>query len=281
MFIVDSKTALRESLIKLTECPSIFIGAERLDYLLTFSAGWDMVTSVYSWAADHEIQEWIFSRESVSIANAASSHGTSLISYCYGNSNDAIAKYNTLLKDVAFKSKKDMIQKGTVSQLIYGIASSLENDISCFFHEWAPITLRQAAKEITRSNLRTYEGIIPIINHIIGEPCDDINVFLCFSNHFLCVKFLYYTEKGEWKECSSLINSNDHFKNLIILHAFITLVKDKKHNNHIITLRNKRNKITIKYEKMQTSGDTSLEYSNNDSICTLFTKWKKILLSHI
>ena len=173
MYKIDSKESLRAALIKLTERPGLYVGTDRLDYLEHFSAGWDLVTPAYPWDADYEMQEWIFLRESVSIAGAATIHGRSLIPRCYGNRMQAIDQYRNLLKEVAFRSYEEDRPAPAVSQQIVGITSSFEEEGYDFFAGWAPTAHRRAAKELVGEAQHSYESIIPMISHMIGEPYDD------------------------------------------------------------------------------------------------------------
>jgi len=284
MFKIDSKESLREALIKLAERPALYVGTDRLDYLENFSAGWGLVTQEYPWNADCEIQEWIFLKESVSIANAASIHGRSLISRCYGNRIEAINQFKTLLEEVEFSSYADKRYRGTVSGQIFGINSLFESifeedDYICPFASLAPAALKQTANELVGKVQNTYESIIPIIGHMINEPHDDLWVYLHYDTYFLSVRFLYHTVKGEWKESTALLDREGYFQNLMILHAYVAFVQKEEHKNHIVTLRHTQGFTTVDYkETADVTWHDILSTHDKKPLCKSYTEWKEAIM---
>ena len=274
VFKVDSKESLREALIKLTERPGLYVGADRLDYLENFSAGWGFVTSIYPWASDYEIQEWIFLRESVSI-NSASIHGRSLVPRCYGNRKEAIAQYKILLEEVKFSRWEDEKPTPSVSRLITGITSSFEEEGYDFYAYCAPAALRQVAKELVGEVQHSYESIIPIVSRIIGEAYDDLWVYLHFAGCFVCVKFLYHTEKDGWKENTALLNREDYVQKLLILHAYAVFVQEKENKSHIITLRHKQGIITVDCKETADEWRGICSDYENKPFSESYAEWKE------
>jgi len=273
MFKVDSKESLREALIKLTERPALFVGMNRFDYLDNFTAGWEMVTPVYPWASDHEIQEWIFLRESVSI-NSASIHGRSLITCCYGNKVEAINQYKNLLEEVAFERWEEKSTIGIYGQ-IAGIKSSFEEEGYRFWAHLVPTALKQTAKELVGEAQHSYENIIPIVSRIIGKPYNDLWVYLHFANWFVCIKFLYHTEKDGWQENTALIDEENYFQNLLILHAYSIFVQEKGHDDQIVTLRHKQGITTVDCKEVPDLWCSICSPYENKSFCESYAEWKE------
>ena len=284
MFKIDSKESLREALIKLAERPGLYVGTDRFDYLDNFSAGWGLVTPEYPWNADYEIQEWIFLKESVSIANAASLHGRSLISRCYGNRIEAINKFKMLLEEVEFSSNDAKKEINTVSAQIFGLKSCFESafeedDYICPFANLAPATLKQASKKLVGKVQNTYESIIPIIVRMINESHDDLWVYLHYETYFLSVRFLYRTIKGEWQENTVLSNREDYFQNLLILHAYASFVQKKEHTNHIITLRHNQGVTMVDCkETVDATWHDILNAHNEKPLYKSYAEWKEDIM---
>jgi len=286
MFKVDSKESLRSALLKLTERPGLFVGINRLDYLENFYAGWSLVTPIYPWNSDYEIQKWIFLKESVSIANAATIHGRSLIFRCYGNRMDAINKFKELLEDVEFNSYDDKKDVSNVSVQIFGLRSFFESIIEedgyiCPFATWASVALKQAANELVVKVQNTYESIIPIISRIISEPHDDLWVYLHYERYYLSVRFLYHTTNGEWRENTSLIDEENYFQNLLILHAYVAFVRKQEHEHHIITLHYTKGISTVSCKELAdiVGHDVSNNHVNDIPLCNSYADWKEPLMS--
>jgi len=284
MFKIDSKESLREALITLTERPGIFIGTDRLDYLEHFSAGWGLVTPEYPWNADCEIQEWVFLRESVSIANAPSIHGRSLLSRCYGNRIEAINQLKTLLEEVEFSSSADKRYNCTVSQQIFCISALFEsmfeeNEYICPFAGWTPATLKQTVNDLVSEVQNTYDSIVPIISRMINEPHDDLWVYLHYETCFLSVRFLYRTKKGEWKENTDLLDKEYYFQYLLTLHAYAAFVQKEEHKNHIVTLRYNQGFTTV--DCMETADVMSHDVlctHDKKPLCTSYAEWKEAIM---
>jgi len=278
MIKIDTKESLREALLKLTERPGVFVGTDRLDYLENFSAGWGMVAPAYPWAADREMQEWIFLRESVSM-NSGSMHGRSLIPRCYGNRMEAITQYRKMLEEVAFSKREDQKRVATISNLIIGINSSFEEDGYDFFAGWAPAAIRQAAKAFVGEVQRSYESIIPLVSRMIGESFDDLWIYLHFDGCFVCVKFLYHTEGDDWKEHTALAGGESYFQNLLILHGYVTFVQKEEHCRHIITLRHRQGITTVDCKETEDIWHDISSYYENKPLCQSYAEWKEGILS--
>jgi len=286
IFKIDSKELLREALINVAKRPSLYVGTERLDYLEKFFTGWRLVATPYPWADDNEIQEWIFLKESVSIARAASLHGRSLISLCYGNRAEAITQFRTMLEEVKFRCYDDMNGEHTVSTQIYGVKSLFESIFEgedyFFPHTGKSLeALKLDANKLVGEVKKTYESIIPIISRIVNEPHDDLWVYVHYETYFLSVRFLYRTDKGEWKENTTLFDSKNYFSNLLILHAYVAFVQKKEHENHVVTLRHYKGFTTVDYKEVVGVGVTWHEISSarhKKTFCKLYEKWKEEIM---
>jgi len=236
---VAGKESLRSALLTVLERPGMYIGAERLDSLLHFFDGWHLVASVYPWDDDLEIHEWVFLRESVSLATA-SLRGPSLISRCYGNGREAIDQYRTLLHEAEFRSRADRQTSCTVGEQVLGlrwlIQSRFEEDGRGGYGRRISGVLEQAAKELVGQVQDTYESIIPIMRRMADEPHDELWAYLHFHGAFLMARFLYRAEGGDWKDSTELRDKDGYLQNLLTVHAYAGHGGDG-HERRIITLR--------------------------------------------
>jgi len=276
MFKIDSRESLREALIKTTERLGVFVGTDRLDYLENLWSGWGLVAPIYPWDCDYEIQEWIFLRESVSI-NSGSIHGRYLVPRCYGNNIEAINQYRNLLKSVAFCSMEEKRPGNAISNQLIGISSSFEEDGYDFFAHQAPAEIKQFAKALVSEAKPNYESIIPIIRYMIGENYDDLWVYLHLEACFLCVKFLYHTEQGGWKENVVLVGKENYLQCLLTLHARIVFVQKNLGEgclNQIITLRHHQGHITVVCKRADNVWDSICDYYENRPFCETYAEWK-------
>ena len=281
MFKIDSRESLREALIKTTERPGFFVGTDRLDYLENFWAGWAFAASaIYPWDCDSEIQEWIFLRESVSI-NSASMHGRALVPYCYGNRAEAISQYKNLLENVAFRSREEKRPANTVAGQIIGISSSFEEEGYNFFAHWASDETKQLTKALVGEVKQDYESIIPMISHMIDESYDDLWVYLHLEDCFVCVKFLYRTEQGDWKENVALADKENYFQSLLTLHAravFVQQMSKEECLDQIITLRHHQKRIIVERKKIDNARNSTCNHYENKPFCETYMKWKNAIV---
>lgn len=275
MLSVHTKELLRESLIKTVQCPGMFVGTGRLDYLENFWAGWFFgAKDVYPWDCDREIQEWIFLKESVSL-NSLSMHGRFLIPCFYGNEMEAIEQYEKLLKEVAFSSKEER-KVSPISACLMGMSASFEEEYYNAFCACAPTKLREFAKKLVGKAEENYESLIPIINYMIGEPYDDLWVYLHLEGCVVCVKFLYYCQEKAWQENTVLLDKKEYFQCLLTLHARAAFVQEmeEKQEGQIITLRHYQGHITVKRKKTHNKWDDISCYYENKPICESYKEWK-------
>jgi len=285
MFTVDNKQSLKEALIKLAERPALFVGTEHFDALTHFFAGWEFVAHVYPWASNYDMQRWIFLRESVSIYKARTLHGHSLIQRCYGNRRKAIDAFKTILEDIEFNHRDDKALGGTVSDHIWQIYTALDGDGFFWGSPKSYNAIKPIIDEVIGEVQQSYEGIIPVINRIITETYDDLWVYLHYERYFLCVKFLYHTQKEGWKENIALVNQEDYILKLAILHAYATFVQKEDHSNHIITLRHHQGLTTVDAKEVADdwhdifNNGADISICDNNPFCKSYAEWQAAILS--
>jgi hypothetical protein len=262
----DEKQLLKERLLHLTERPAMYVGKKRFDYLLLLYYGWSMFppSSAYKWMADYDIQKWLFLEEAVSIRGAASLNGWSLMQRCYGNRQEAITQFKNMLEQIDLSSEAEYHIPDTVSWHIYQIYSTYKwnndqttltkvvpfmhiNRISNIYYP-----LSTTIKNIIGKVKHSYNSIIPLVTRMISEPYSDVLVYLHYEHYFLCVRFLYCSENGDWIDSTALSYKPDYYNNMVILHAYAALIQKERHRNHIVTLhyQNISNVVKIRYEQI-------------------------------
>jgi len=279
---IDTKESLRDFLITLTKRPGAFVGTARLDYIMKFSSGCGVATPEYPWAFDHEVQEWIFLKDSVAIANAASLNAESLLYRCYGNGIEAIDMYRTILGEVEF-GIRDIYSGKAVSQ-IYAIKNHFKHIHDGFGADNFPSGIsdeqKQAATELAGDLQPSYENIIPIIGRMIKDPYDDLLVHIYNEKYFQTVRFLFRTNDGEWKSNIALLSRENYYQNLLTLHAYVSFTLKKEHTNHIITLRHENGSITADYKEVH--HEVPDDYGNFHKMRPLremYEEWEASVLS--
>jgi len=263
--MIVTKEKLKEALMIAVKYPHGLVGTRRLDYLLSYFQGGGYMAhvlpypppadiSMYSWGSDYDIQKWLLLRESASIKKAASIHAWSLVKRCYGIRHLVFDQLQIMLEEIEFSDSKEYNLEDTVARHVYKIYSLYKygNDREEEF-TFPPNPKVSADYYPVSENIRgimgevkyDYTSIIPIITRMINELYDDLWIYLHYERHFMCVKFLYHTPKEGWLEYTSLNQQQDYYSNLVILHAYASLIQKEEHKNHIITMRKANNEIII------------------------------------
>jgi len=126
-----------------------------------------------------------------------------------------------------------------------------------------------------------YASIVPIITRIINEPFDDLLIYLHYERYFMCVKFLYHTQKEGWLEYTNLNQQQDYYSNLVILHAYASIIQKEEHKNYIITIHKTDNEIIIDSLEVENIGDAiisnhagnDISMVDNNSFAESYARW--------
>jgi len=188
---------------------------------------------------------------------------------------EAITQYRELLEEVAFNSREDEKRIPLVCWQIIGVNSLFEED---GFADRLPVALKQAVRELVGETQRSYKSIIPVVSRMIGEVFEDLWVYLHFDGCFVCVKFLYHTEEGGWKEHTALAGGENYFQNLLILHGYATFVQKEEHHRHIITLRHRQGVTTVNCKETEDIWHDISSYYGNKPLCQSYAEWKEGIL---
>jgi hypothetical protein len=288
------KQSLKEALIKLAQRPGLFIGTNRFDYMQLFYYGWDAFSQihVYRWMSDYDIQRWLFLKESVSIYRAASIDGWTLMQRCYGNRQEAIDQFKSMLDEIELSSRDEYNFMDTVSRHIrqvyllykWGNIDRQEAEFnSKVSADYYPVNdmIRDAIGNVSHS----YESIIPIIARMISEQYSDLWIYLHYERYFLCIKFLYHSEKEGWVENIALAHQQDYYRNLVVLHAYASLIQNEEHQNHILTLRHNDGAVTIDCEETIDewygifNNDIDISDCDKNPFNKSYAEWKRKILS--
>jgi len=288
------KQLLKETLIKLTKYPTMYIGKNRFDYIQHFYQGWHMFHSalIYNWMSSYDIQKWLFLKESVSI-QTTSLNGWILMQRCYGNRQEAIDQFREMVEQIDLSNGDEYHVADTVAWHIYQIYSVCKwnrdrtdwaKSIGFMYNSEASAyyyPLNDRIKSIIGVIEHTYDSILPLVARMINEPFSELWLYLHYERYFLCARFLYRSTGGAWNESTVLSCQADYYNDLVILHAYAALVREEQHSNHIITLH--YNNGTIAIDSVKTTDDWC-DIFNNDadvSVCNInpfsksYLEWKK------
>lgn len=289
----SDKHSLKIALLKLAERPGIFIGKNRFDYLQVFYSGWDYPNwdnpsnDKFSWMSDYDIQRWLFLRESASIAHAATVTGWSLLQRCYGNRQLALNHFKTMLEEIELSDGKEYRLDDTVAWHIYQIYSlyhwnsgdrgrTFNAEVSSEYYP-ASDNIRKIIGKVQNS----YDSIIPHVTRMIMEPYNDLWVYLHYERYFLQVRFLYHSKDRGWVDNTSLTAQEDYYRDLTILHAYVSLLQKEEHPNHNITLHSHNGMTEIEVSEIKDvwydilNEDFDISASDDAPLCKSYYEWKK------
>lgn len=275
-----NQSAEYEMIKNIATRPGMFVGDNRLDYIEIYLNGFyaykkSILKDKLHLPIDYELEKWLFFKESVIIAHAATLNGWSLMMRCYGYEKKACEQFRVFLEETAFihYNKSNEL---TVAQQIFEIYSYFHwnKEIDKDFYP-----LIQEIRNMIGKSKYSYEKIVSFVSKIISEPHDDLWIYLHYENYFQQVRFLYHTESKGWIDNTDLVSCKKYYQNLIILHAYVTLVQKEKHSNHVITIHCKNNKIFVDTmeivdywnEVFNHGADKSMR--NENPLNYLFSKW--------
>ena len=291
---------LKEMLLSIVKTPIMYVGKPRVDYFLRFIDGINFGNFMYNshecfsdyiWEFNYDLQKWIFINESVSITSMTI-NSWSLIQRCYGNGINAFKKLATLLNEIDFTDGTKYSLDDTVAYHIYQVYSSYKpwGQLPDEYHSYNSSVSADyyPVSELIKANIGeviyTYESIIPFIIQMIDDECDNLFIYIHYGSHFLCVKFIYYSKSKGWVECKDLVNKNDYYYNLIILHAYARLIQKEEHESHVISLNQINGNTDIKHINVQDywhdifNPDNDIQDYNSSSFDKSYSKWKEAVL---
>jgi len=250
---------------------------------------------MYNWACNYDIQRWVFLKESISL-NSISHRWRILLQRCYGNRQEAFNQFQVLLEEIPFSNGNEFSLIDTVSchikQIYHLYKYECEYDFdqrysavpnSKVSSDYYPVneTIRNIIVKIRHG----YENIVPFIIQMINEPYDDLRIYLHYECYFLCVRFLYHTEKDGWVDSTTLMHQHDYYNSLVILHAYASLIQREEHSNHIITLCHTSGVTTIDIVEIEDvwrgiiNNDIDISESDKNPFCKSYLEWKNSTIS--
>jgi len=298
--VSDDKQLLKERLLDLVKCPAMYVGKNRFDYMQLFYQGWDMFRSspAYKWMASYDIQKWLLLKESASL-QTTSINGWCLIQRCYGNRQESITQFKNMLEQIDLSSEEEYHLPDTVAWHIFQIFSAYKwNDDRTSMMKAMPFMhnskvsdiyypLSNTIKNIIGEVKYSYDSIIPLITRMISESYGDVLVYLHYEHYFLCIRFLYRSENGDWIENTALSCKPDYYRDLVILHAYAALVQEERHKNHIVTLRyhNASSAVEIRCKQITDvwygifNDDVDITACDANPLSKSYAEWKQAMIS--
>ena len=92
----------RTLLQEIMKRPGMYFGEPRLDYLRIFYTGYVMGASLYDWDENYDMQQWLFTQESISIQYSCSISSWSLFNMYYGIDIPALEQFKKLIHEIPF-----------------------------------------------------------------------------------------------------------------------------------------------------------------------------------
>jgi hypothetical protein len=296
LMYIDKQT-LKAFLAKISQWPGMYIGENRFDYLRHFVGGafysplWfsevkgeTSPITIFDWQCDYDMQRWLFLKESISIAHSASINGWTIFQLCFGNGRKAIEQFQVMIKEILFSSGDKYERGDTVSSHIWqvyrhykysGISSKAVKSyyIDAESEDYYPVS--EAIKNTIGEVSYNYESIIPFITRMIKESFSDLRVYLHYGAYFLCVKFMYKSKENVWVENVALANQPDFYYDLVILHAYASIVQQEEHDCHIMYLQHKDDVTTV--NNIIKSPASAIVHAEESPICQPYEEWKKTI----
>ncbi|MDQ0362276.1 hypothetical protein [Breznakia pachnodae] len=285
----------QEILFAVLERPGLYVGKNRLDYVGNFFSGFTYHAGLspdnkLETNFNYPMQKWLFYKESVSIAHSASINGWSVLSRCYGNNEDGCNKLKEFLQELwienTISDSEDRGVDDTVGCHIYQIYRYYHWKLSSFVEtfsfevskDYYPVSerIKKWIGEIEYS----YESLIPLIRKMVDEPFDRLKIYLHYDRYFLQVRFLYYSESNGWIDNVELIDKDDYYLHLTILHAYTAIIQREEHPSHVITIEFENNEISINYKGMEDywykifNEDLDKNYASKEPMAMLYNEWK-------
>jgi len=260
---MTTKQSFKEVLTLFAKRPHMYVGKNRLDYLFCFLQGAftsplmfipnnpSDIVSYYSWFSSYDMQKWLLLRESVSIKFNEAIDGWSLMQSCYGVGQLALEKFRIMLDEIDYSDYSKLSRDDTVVCHIYqvyalykyGKSNGLPSPNMEVSADYYPVS--DEIKNIIGKIKYDYSSIIPIVTRMIMEPHDDLLIYLHYERYFMCIKFLYRNAKGDWIEYICLSPQQDNYGDLVILHAYASLIQKEDHKSHIVTVCKSNSEINV------------------------------------
>jgi len=297
--MLADKYSIKEILMLLANRPGMYVGKNRFDYILCFIDGATIgpqlffpqsqnVYKYYNWQFDYDVQKWLFLNESASLNRAVTLHGWSLMQRCYGNRQKTFEQFKRMLDEIPFSNGEKYDLADTVSWYINQIYSIYKYDN---IHDILPPSHNKVSssyypvsstiKDIIGEVQYNYESIISLVERMFNVPCKNLQIYLHYERYFLCVRFLFCSEKGEWIENTALTHLDNYYNNLVILHSYSLLIQKEEHSNHIITISSIDGKIKVNCEEIEDiwygiiNNDIDISMCDKNPFCRSYSKWKE------
>lgn len=256
----------RTLLQEIMKRPGMYFGEPRLDYLRIFYTGYVMGASLYDWDENYDMQQWLFTQESISIQYSCSISSWSLFNMYYGIDIPALEQFKKLIHEIPFSVRDD--NHIPIADRIFSIyLKEKENEYGIS----QDIALQR--------RYIVYQTTVSRIEDMINtEEYDNLLIYIYRDIYFMQLRFFYRNKQGEWIDG---INKQVTEENkLIYLHALVNTIKDDsistiQKSNGVMHVTEEALKKKLCHPKHGLPTATILLQNEDALMGSLLQKWKE------
>ena len=279
--------------------PGMYVGANRLDYMLCFLSGFEISKVIIPndnalLDLGSGLERWLLLKESVSIYSG-NVGPQSLMERCYGNGKYACDKLKNYFEESRHNSNENVVEDSVSMHIrlicdeyqcagIDSLRSILLSYSKCNNKSYYPLS--QKIKDKIGEVEFTYDNIANQVKKMIVDDYDDLWIYLHYEPYFIQIRFLYQKPSKQWVENTSFVSSEDGYDNLVVLHAFAALAQKEEHKNHILTIHCVEKEVNIKVNEITDYSDVVFNRENKtaemdvEPMYKLYEQWKKEIIEN-
>ncbi len=204
---LDEKTLLKRIMVR----PGLYVGANRLDYIQHFVAGYMFGripnATLSEWDDNHELQLWIFRTQGV-VLHTDELKGWTLFYRCYGISHTALGQFAKMLHaDIS-----SLCAQGTLDREV-----SVANEVGELHrHMRFSDGPKSTVEEMKAELINTLRALI--MQQCTN--CDEARVYIWKDKLYTQLRYVFHTPDG-WQDDLTAIADPENHRQFVRLHALI------------------------------------------------------------